>query len=176
MSKESMIQSKIEFPKEDKEIIENERLEIQNEFNLHEDIMTFFRGQWLACGMPIIKYVEERNSEREKLIADGYELGDINFLSKKNGVWRVLFHNKQISLPEWKKINKENIKDLAGKTADDIIKENNIEQRHKIYLSLIKNEWRMYRLGKFITIDEWLHEHEMDEEYNQKGSYVSGQN
>ena len=165
----------IEFPKEDGEATEKQRIKIQEEFNIHEDIMTFFRGEWLACGMPIKKYVEERNLEREKLIKDGYELGDINFISKKNGAWRILSHDKQISILEWKKINKENIKDSAGKTANDIVIDKKIEERYKKDLSLINGEWRMYRKGKFLSVDDWIHEHKMDVEFNQKGSYVRGQ-
>lgn len=89
------IQMDIDFPVETSK--EDINLAVKK-YNVHENLLTKKDSGWFACNMPIEEYIKERAE-----IAKEHDVGNLNFLSKMNNEWNVLYHGEQLSISKWKK-------------------------------------------------------------------------
>lgn len=133
---------------------EQELLKIKDK-NIHKNLLKKVNGKWLACGMDI----DEFFSEREK-VAEEYNVA-LEYLSKKEGGWYVLYHhNEEIPIKEWEKRKEEEVVDKDNKTAKQILEENGIDFKYLKDLILMDDDWYIHilRLGKNILMRDYVKE------------------
>ena len=128
---------------------------------IHESLLKERGGKWLACGIPVEKFI----LEREK-IAHQFRVA-IEYLSLKDDVWYVLYHREEIPIQEWEQRKELTVVDVNGKSGKEILNEYKIDIAHIKELVLVNDQWMMYRLDKFFTLNDWKTEIKWDEEYNQ---------
>jgi len=109
------------------EIDFSEMENVSKKYNIHVSLLSLHGSEWFACGMPIEEYVKERDLQVEELKSKGHNSEElIKLMSKKDGIWYMLYHGHEFTIPEWEKqIELDKLYDNSDRTA---------KQKHSDYL------------------------------------------
>ena len=66
-----------------------ELVKVATDNKIHENLLNKVKGEWLACGMPINKFLDERENKILGIKFSGHQI-EPKYLSKINGNWYVL--------------------------------------------------------------------------------------